>query len=88
MGNFSIPFAAGFDNDTARSFSNAMGDINNDGYPDIIVLNYEPHDIFIWKNQSSQNNNWIKNGGVELTNKTVGIIGLGNIGKDLVELLK
>ena len=60
MGNFSIPFAAGFDNDTARSFSNAMGDINNDGYPDIIVLNYEPHDIFIWKNQSSQNNNWIK----------------------------
>ena len=60
MGNFSIPFAAGFDNDTARSFSNAMGDINNDGYPDIIVLNYEPHDIFIWKNQSPQNNNWIK----------------------------
>ena len=37
-----------------------MGDINNDGYPDIIVLNYEPHDIFIWKNQSPQNNNWIK----------------------------
>ena len=60
LGNFSIPFAAGFDNDTARSFSNAMGDINNDGYPDIIVLNYEPHDIFIWNNQSPQNNNWIK----------------------------
>ena len=59
-GNFSIPFSAGFDNDTARSFSNAMGDINNDGYPDMIVLNYEPHDIFIWNNHSTQNNNWIK----------------------------
>jgi len=32
--------------------------------------------------------NWNKNGGVQLSSKTVGIIGLGNIGKDLVNLLK
>lgn len=59
-GNYSIPINAGFDNDIGRSFSNAMGDINNDGYPDMTVLNYEPDDIFLWKNVSPQNNNWIK----------------------------
>ena len=32
--------------------------------------------------------NWNKSGGVQLSSKTVGIIGLGNIGKDLVTLLK
>jgi phosphoglycerate dehydrogenase-like enzyme len=31
---------------------------------------------------------WNKNGGLQLTGKTIGIIGLGNIGKDVVELLK
>lgn len=35
-----------------------------------------------------KNNNWNKNGGIQLSGKTVGIIGLGNIGKDLVELLQ
>jgi len=31
---------------------------------------------------------WVKNGGVQLTGKTVGIIGAGNIGKELISLLK
>ena len=31
---------------------------------------------------------WNKNGGFQLSNKTIGIIGLGNIGKELVKLLK
>lgn len=33
-------------------------------------------------------NKWNKNGGNQLSGKTIGIIGLGNIGKDLVALLK
>jgi phosphoglycerate dehydrogenase-like enzyme len=35
-----------------------------------------------------KNNIWEKNGGVQLSNKTMGIIGVGNIGKDLIQLLK
>ena len=34
-----------------------------------------------------KNNNWHKSGGFQLSNKTIGIIGVGHIGKDLVELL-
>jgi hypothetical protein len=60
IGNYTIPSSAGFENDTAQSFSNAIGDINNDGYPDIAVLNYEPDNIFLWKNITNQNNNWLK----------------------------
>ena len=32
--------------------------------------------------------NWVKNGGTLLFGKTVGIVGLGNIGKEVVKLLK
>jgi phosphoglycerate dehydrogenase-like enzyme len=35
-----------------------------------------------------KNGNWNKDGGVQLSGRTVGIIGAGNIGKDLIELLK
>jgi phosphoglycerate dehydrogenase-like enzyme len=35
-----------------------------------------------------KNQNWNKSGGILLSAKTVGIIGVGHIGKDLIELLK
>lgn len=35
-----------------------------------------------------KNGNWNKSGGIQLSGKTVGIIGVGHIGKDLIELLK
>ena len=43
--------------------------------------------IYLTSNEL-KNLKWIKNGGVQLTGKTVGIIGVGNIGKDLINLLK
>ena len=33
-------------------------------------------------------NIWEKNGGVQLSNKTIGIVGVGNIGKDLIQLIQ
>ncbi len=49
--------------------------------------------IFLMRNlyvTSNLNKNgiWKKQGGVQLTNKAVGIIGVGNIGKEIVRLLK
>ena len=35
-----------------------------------------------------KNGTWQKDGGIQLSGKTVGIIGVGNIGKDLISLLK
>lgn len=35
-----------------------------------------------------KNGNWNKSGGTQISGKTVGIIGVGHIGKDVVELLK
>ncbi|PHR72827.1 MAG: hypothetical protein COA67_03765 [Lutibacter sp.] len=55
-GTFSIPTSAGFQNDDAVSFSNAIGDIDNDGYPDISVLNFAPRNNFLFKNNNSTNN--------------------------------
>jgi phosphoglycerate dehydrogenase-like enzyme len=44
--------------------------------------------LYITSNQLKFNYVWNKNGGFQLTNKTIGIIGLGNIGKEVVRLLK
>jgi hypothetical protein len=35
-------------------------DINNDGLPDISVLNKEPRNNFLWMNTNTEGNNWIK----------------------------
>ena len=43
--------------------------------------------LYVTSNQLKQLH-WNKNGGVQLTGKTIGIIGLGHIGKELVTLLK
>lgn len=73
VGNFSIPANAGFQTDTRQSFSNAIGDVDNDGYPDIAVLNDGSDDIFLWKNISPQNNNWLKVGLRGTESNTMGI---------------
>ena len=59
---FLIPPSAGFNNDTATSFSNAIGDFNHDGLSDIVVVNFSPRNMFLWQNKNANANNWIKIG--------------------------
>ncbi|WP_439152745.1 FG-GAP-like repeat-containing protein [Winogradskyella sp.] len=47
-------------NDNAKSFSNAIGDTDNNGYPEIVVNNIIHNNIFLWKNNSPMANNWLK----------------------------
>ncbi len=54
-----IPSGIGFANDIGTSFSNAIGDFNNDGLPDIIVMN-DTDNNYLWENTTSNTNNWIK----------------------------
>ena len=44
--------------------------------------------LYVTSNQLKYDSVWNKNGGFQLTNKTIGIIGLGYIGKELVRLLQ
>ena len=56
-----------FEEDTAtqislindRSFGCAIGDINDDGYPDIAVMNASPSTVKLWRNNGGTNN-WVK----------------------------
>ena len=59
-GNFIIPSTAGFEGDDGSSYSNAIGDVDNDGYPEIIVMNSGFEEIHLWKNETPQTNNWLK----------------------------
>lgn len=57
--DFTIPLSIGFENDALKSFANAMGDFNNDGLPDIVVMNHLENN-FLWENTTSNSNNWLK----------------------------
>lgn len=62
---FIIPENAGFDDDDGDSYSNAIGDINNDGLPEIVVSNSSDQDLYLWSNKSTPAthmpmNNWLK----------------------------
>ena len=57
--NFSIPSGIGMDNDSRKSFSNAMGDLNNDGLADIIVMN-DTENYYLWENKTTNSNNYLK----------------------------
>ena len=56
---FLIPSGIGLENDTRESYSNAIGDIDNDGLPDVIVMNDRDNN-FLWENTTSNSNNWLK----------------------------
>lgn len=49
---------AGFINNEYRSFGNAIGDIDNDGKVDIAAINNFDTNPSVWKNKTSNNNNY------------------------------
>jgi len=57
---FQIPNNIGFIGDEKQSYCNAIGDINNDGYPDIVVTNGDNQTVDVWENESITSNHWLK----------------------------
>ncbi len=72
---FTILNNGSFSNDNLESYTNAMGDIDNDGYPEIIVSNSNNEDLFLWKNLTTTTNNWLK---VKLEGTTSNKQGIGS----------
>jgi hypothetical protein len=61
-GNFSVSSPI-MPNDAYQSYSNAIGDFNRDGFPDIAVNNYDGTPSKLWKNLNGDNKTggtWIK----------------------------
>ena len=50
---------AGFAGDTTITYNTCIGDSNNDGFPDILVLNQAPFSTQLWQNNGGDHN-WIK----------------------------
>ncbi|MDH7914032.1 FG-GAP-like repeat-containing protein [Winogradskyella sp. SYSU M77433] len=69
LNNSSIP------NDFTISYSNAIGDVDNDGFPEIIVNNINHNNITLWKNNTVNANNWLR---VKLEGTTSNKNGIGS----------
>ena len=69
LSNSSIP------NDFTISYSNAIGDVDNDGFPEILVNNINHDNITLWKNNTLNTNNWLK---VKLEGTTSNKNGIGS----------
>jgi hypothetical protein len=57
---FMMSASNGFSGDLRESYSNAIGDVDNDGLPDIVVTNNKHEDMFLWRNLSVTSNNYLK----------------------------
>lgn len=71
---FIIPQDIGFNTDLRESYTNAIGDINNDGKPEIVVGN-DTDNNFLWHNNTINENNWLK---VKLEGVVSNKDGIGN----------
>lgn len=59
-GVFTEPLPNGFPGDTVLSLCNTVGDYNDDGMLDIAVSHYGNENFHLWKNESSNPNNYLK----------------------------
>ncbi|WP_299217729.1 FG-GAP-like repeat-containing protein [uncultured Dokdonia sp.] len=75
LGNYTIATNTGIENDDFISYSNAIGDIQNDGLQDIVVINANSEPISLWNNTSTTDNNWLK---IKLDGTTSNRMGIGS----------
>lgn len=74
--SFDIPDSVGLSGDTRSSYSNAIGDVDNDGDADLLVSNVYNENIFLWQNSSTSSNYWLK---VQLKGTTSNKDGIGSV---------
>ncbi|MEP0263023.1 T9SS type A sorting domain-containing protein, partial [Dokdonia sp.] len=82
LGNYNVATESGFEDDDKISYSNAVGDIENDGLQDIVVVNAENAPVSLWSNKTVTDNNWLK---IKLQGTTSNRMGIGSrikIGED------
>lgn len=73
--NYTVTTNTGIEDDTFVSYSNAIGDIQNDGLQDIVVINASSQPISLWNNTSTTENNWLK---IKLEGTTSNRMGIGS----------
>ena len=57
---FTVPTGIGMESDTTQTLVHAIGDVNNDGFPDIGSANSSPEVFDLWVNQATSGNHWLK----------------------------
>ncbi|MEM9022732.1 MAG: CRTAC1 family protein, partial [Bacteroidota bacterium] len=73
-GQFTEHNGSGFEGDTLRSYSNAIGDFNQDGRPDIVVNNILNINANLWENHCAAGN-WVK---LDLEGTQSNLLGIGS----------
>ena len=60
LDSFDWPTGIGIDDDDFVSYSNAVGDFNNDGWIDVAVTSESPDSFMLWRNNGGTSFNWLK----------------------------
>lgn len=71
--NFQIRNDIGFGANPFTSIGNALGDLDNDGLADIVVVNVDDQPLNLWKNVNETGNHWLKVNLEGVISNTMGI---------------